>query len=95
MNKKKYTKLINELSNILNDSEVKEDVYLTQMLSKYKNKLEEGSEYNLICAQLSNFISEYLLKNKFKSPKSILNLYENLSSGNNKYKGMMSISGWF
>ncbi|MCX0360729.1 bacteriocin immunity protein [Clostridium perfringens] len=95
MKKDKYYDLVNQLNIALNDSKIKENNDLIKILSEYKHKLETGAEYNLICAQLSKIISEYLLINKFKSPESILNLYKYLSKGNNKYMGMLSITNWF
>lgn len=92
---KKYYALINEVINVLNDPEIKKDINLTKTLSEYKDKLEKGAEYNLTCAQLSNIISEYMLINKFKAPKSLLNLYTFIANGNNKYRGFISIINWF
>ena len=92
---KKVCNLINELINVLNDPEVNKNKNLVKILNEYKNKLENGSEYNLICAQLSNIISGCMLDNKLKAPKSILDLNTFIANGNNKYKGFMSIVNWF
>lgn len=58
--------LLNELKDVLNDSEVKNNQYLTNVLIPFKIKLEHGEEYNLICTKLSNAITFYLNTNRFK-----------------------------
>lgn len=87
--------LLNELKDVLNDSEVKNNQDLTNVLIPFKIKLEHDEEYNLICAKLSNAITFYLTTNRFKAPKSVLNLYNNISNVACKYKGFPSFINWF
>lgn len=49
---KKYDVFINKLQLTLDDSEVKENQELTTILMTYKNKLENGDEYNFVCTKL-------------------------------------------
>ena len=87
--------LLNELKDVLNDSEVKNNQDLTNILIPFKIKLEHDEEYNLICTKLSNAITLYLITNKFKAPKSVLNLHNNVGNVSSKYRGFPSFINWF
>ncbi|MBU3112681.1 bacteriocin immunity protein [Clostridium lacusfryxellense] len=87
--------LLNELKDVLNDSEVKNNQDLTNVLIPFKIKLEHDEEYSLICTKLSNAITLYLATNRFKAPKSVLNLYNNISNVSCKYRGLPSFINWF
>ena len=87
--------LLNELKDVLNDPEVKNNQDLTNILIPFKIKLEHGEEYKLICTKLSNAITLYLNTNKFKAPKSVLDLYNNIANAANKYRGLPSFINWF
>ena len=87
--------LLNELKDVLNDVEVKNNQDLTNVLIPFKIKLEHDEEYNLICAKLSNAITLYLITNKFKAPKSVLNLNNNIANVSSKYRGFTSFINWF
>ncbi|WP_195971000.1 bacteriocin immunity protein [Clostridium thermobutyricum] len=91
---KKYDVLINKLQLTLDDYEVKENQELTTILITYKNKLENGDEYNFVCTKLTNTITNYLLTHKFKAPKSVLDLYNSLENKTSKYRGLSAITNW-
>ena len=74
---KKYLNLIAEFEKTLNDSEIKNNQELTEILTLYKKKLEKNESYSLICAKLSKYIQNYIRRNKFKAPKALLDLYNN------------------
>lgn len=90
----KSTILLNEINDVLNDSEIKNNEQLTNILIPFKIKLENDEEYNLTCKKLSNAITSYLRANKFKAPKSVLDLYNNIANGASKYSGLLSIFNW-
>ncbi|PJI10579.1 bacteriocin immunity protein [Clostridium sp. CT7] len=87
--------LLNELKDVLDDPEVKNNQELTNVLIPYKTKLEHGEEYKLTCTKLSGAITFYLDTNKLKAPKSVLNLYNNIAHAANKYRGILSFFNWF
>lgn len=90
----KSTVLLNEINDVLNDSEVKNNEQLTNILIQFKIKLENDEEYNLTCKKLSNAIVSYLNTNKFKAPKSVLKLYNSIANGESRYQGFLSIFNW-
>ncbi|MBN1068605.1 bacteriocin immunity protein [Clostridium sp. ZS1] len=92
---KKYYSLIDELKKILDDPKVKSNEELTNLLTTYKDKLENGEEYKLVCTKLTNDISTYVRHNHFKAPESVLNLYNNLAKIASQYKGIGSFITWF
>lgn len=87
--------LLNELNDVLNDPEVKNNEELTNTLIPFKIKLENDEEYNFICEKLSKAITAYLLTNQFKAPKSVLNLHSNIANGAAKHRGLRSFITWF
>lgn len=87
--------LLNELKDVLNDPEVKNNQELTNIFIPFKIKLEHDEEYNLICTKLSSAITSYLITNHFKAPKSVLNLHSNIANAASKYKGLLSFINWF
>lgn len=91
----KYSNLIKELQKVLDDPKVKIDQELTNILTSYKNKLEDGGEYKLVCTKLTNAITAYVRANHFRAPKSVLDLYNNLANVASQYRGFSSFITWF
>ncbi|AGX41984.1 bacteriocin immunity protein [Clostridium saccharobutylicum] len=92
---KKYYDLINELQKILDDPKVKSDKELAHILTSYKDKLENGGEYKLVCTKLTNAIATYVRHNHFKAPESVLKLYNHLANVESQYRGLFSFITWF
>ncbi|NFG42502.1 bacteriocin immunity protein [Clostridium botulinum] len=92
---KKYYNLINELQKTLDDPKVKSNQDLTHMLTSYKDKLENGEEYRLVCTKLTNDISTYVRYHHFKAPESVLKLYNDLANVASQYRGIRSFITWF
>ncbi|GAA0748740.1 bacteriocin immunity protein [Clostridium oceanicum] len=92
---KKYSNLIEKLQKTLEDPEVKSNEELNDTLTSYKNKLENGKEYRLVCTKLTNAITTYLRHNNFKAPKSVLDLYNGIAKGASEYRGIASFITWF
>lgn len=92
---KKYCELIDEIQKTLDDTEVKSNEELTKLLTSYKEKLENGEEYRLVCTKLTNDITAYVRYNKFKAPEAVLNLYNHLANIASQYRGLSSFITWF
>ncbi|GAA0071082.1 hypothetical protein UT300003_26060 [Clostridium sardiniense] len=92
---KKYYDLIKELQKTLDDPKVKINKELTHTLTVYKDNLENGEEYWLVCTKFTNAITEYVRANHFKAPESVLNLYNHLANVASQYRGFSSFITWF
>lgn len=93
---RKTVDLINGLTEVINDPEIRiTDLSLVRRLEFYRAQLRKGAEPNLVCAKLSGIITQYLVLHKFKASKSIIALDGLIESGNNKYRGYMSMANWF
>ncbi|AOR25022.1 bacteriocin immunity protein [Clostridium taeniosporum] len=92
---KKYYNLINELQKTLDDPKVKNNQELTHILTSYKDKLENGEEYRLVCTKLTNDITTYVRYHNFKAPESVLKLYNDLANVAAQYRGFRSFITWF
>lgn len=92
---KKYYDLTNELQKTLDDPKVKSNQELTNILTSYKDKLENGGEYKFVCTKLTGDIAAYVRHNHFKAPESVLKLYNDLANVASKYRGLCSFITWF
>lgn len=54
------------------DKEVATDTALTTKLFRAYRDLEDGKEVRLVCQEINNMISKYLILNKYKAPNALL-----------------------
>lgn len=82
--------LLDALSAAYSDPEVKKDMYMHTLLFESAKQLTNGKDPRVISVQLSKEISRFSLRNNFKTPQSLSDLYTLVKKEHESYKGIIA-----
>lgn len=90
MNEGEQKRLIDAMRVAYSDPEVKKDDHMLQLLFDSAKQLTNGQDHRVICVRLSKEIGRFSLRNNLKTPQTLSELYEMVSSVHMTYKGTVA-----